>query len=165
VVLGLLVAAAVTLPSGGPAAAAPAAAPTAVVYRAPIAPPWRVVRSFVGPAAPWAAGHRGIDLDTQVGAPVLAPVAGTVAVAGTIVDRGVVTIVDAAGRRNSLEPVTPGVRVGQQVTIGEVVATVSAERSHCAGTCLHWGVREGLNYLDPLALLPGGGPIVLLPTR
>ena len=117
----------------------------------------------MGPAQPWAAGHRGIDLDAEAGSPVLAPAAGTVTVAGTVVDRGVVTILHADGRRSSLEPVSPAVVVGQQVAAGDVVGTVSGERSHCAGTCLHWGVREGLDYLDPLTLLPSGGPVVLLP--
>ena len=53
--------------------------------------------------------------------------------------------------------------VGQQVAAGDVVGTLSDERSHCADACLHWGVRDGLDYLDPLTLLPGGGPVVLLP--
>lgn len=162
-VLALLVASGAVAAPATPAAAADEPGQLVVRYRAPTAFPVRVVRPFVGPAEPWAAGHRGVDLDTDVGAAVLAPAAGTVVVAGTVVDRGVVTVVHADGRRSSLEPVSPAVVVGQQVTAGEVVGTVSGQRSHCAEACLHWGVHEGLDYADPLTLLPGGGPVVLLP--
>ena len=103
------------------------------------------------------------EIEALGGSAVLAPAAGTVAVAGTVVDRGVVTIVHADGRRSSLEPVNPTVVVGQRVAAGEGVGTLSDGRSHCATACLHWGVRQGLDYLDPLTLLPDGGPVVLLP--
>ncbi|WP_291752079.1 M23 family metallopeptidase [Cellulomonas sp. 73-92] len=162
VALTLLVAGAASAPSG-PATAAAGPSPVVVRYRAPTALPVRLVRGFAAPPQRWAAGHRGIDLALDPGSPVLAPAAGTVAVAGWVVDRGVVTIVHGDGRRSSLEPVSPTVVVGARVAAGEVVATLSDGRSHCAGACLHWGVRQGLDYLDPLTLLPDGGPVVLLP--
>lgn len=158
-VLALLVAGAAAVPSG-PAAAA--GTPVVVRYRAPTAFPVRVARGFAAPPQRWAAGHRGIDLALDPGSTVLAPAAGTVAVAGTVVDRGVVTIVHADGRRSSLEPVSPRVVVGQRVAAGDGVGTL-ADEAHCAVACLHWGVRQGLDYLDPLTLLPDGGPVVLLP--
>jgi hypothetical protein len=41
---------------------------------------------------------------------------------------------------------------------------MSGVPGHCApGVCLHWGVRLGATYLDPIGLLRGFGPIVLLP--
>jgi murein DD-endopeptidase MepM/ murein hydrolase activator NlpD len=159
-VLGLLVAAgAVEAPAG----AVEAPATVVVRYRAPTASPVRVVRPFVGPAQPWAAGHRGVDLALAAGSTVLAPASGTVVVAGMVVDRGVVTIQHADGRRSSLEPVAASVVVGAEVAAGEPLGTLSQARHHCAGSCLHWGVRQGLAYLDPVTLLPGGGPVVLLP--
>lgn len=161
-VVGLLVAAGSAVPAG-PALAADAPAPLVVRYRAPIVFPVRVVRGFTGPPQQWAAGHRGIDLDVDAGVDVLAPAAGTVTFAGTVVDRGVVTIAHADGRRSSLEPVNPAVVVGQRVEAGGIIGTLSGEGSHCTPACLHWGVREGLTYLDPITLLPGGGPVVLLP--
>ncbi len=161
-VLATLVAAGVSV-SSGPAAAADGASAGVVRYRAPTALPVRVLRGFAAPPQRWAGGHRGIDLAVGAGAAVLTPAAGTVAVAGTVVDRGVVTIVHADGRRSTLEPVSPTVVVGQRVEPGESVGTLADERSHCAPACLHWGVRQGLDYLDPLTLLPGGGPVVLLP--
>jgi hypothetical protein len=43
------------------------------------------------------------------------------------------------------------------------VSRTGAGLSHCAPrTCLHWGVRLGSRYVDPLTLL-GRGPPVLLP--
>ncbi len=160
--LGLLVAAgaAVATPA---AVAADATVPVVVRYRTPTPFPVRVLRAFAAPPQRWAAGHRGLDLATEPGVAVLAPAAGTVAVAGTVVDRGVVTVVHADGRRSSLEPVTPSVVVGQRVAAGEAVGTLSGRGWHCADACLHWGVRQGLDYVDPLTLLPGGGPVVLLP--
>ena len=58
---------------------------------------------------------------------------------------------------------------GTRVAAGSVVGTVQgpadggAVASHCAATCVHWGVRRGQRYVDPLALLGERPPIVLLP--
>jgi len=134
-----------------------------VAYRAPVPAPVALVHPFVAPAQPWAAGHRGVDLTLEEGAVVLAPAGGTVTVAGRVVDRGVVTVTHPDGRRSSLEPVVPAVVVGQRVAAGDRLGTLSGERSHCPSACLHWGVRKGARYVDPLTLLPGGGPVVLLP--
>ncbi|HEY0118640.1 MAG TPA: peptidoglycan DD-metalloendopeptidase family protein [Cellulomonas sp.] len=163
--LGLIVAAGAAVPALSPAAAAGGPAPPVERYRAPTATVVPVVRPFAGPPQPWAPGHRGVDLDLGLGAAVLTPAAGTVAVAGVVVDRGVVTVVHADGRRSSLEPVIPSVVVGQELAAGDMVGTVSADRSHCVQACLHWGVRDGSDYVDPLTLLPGGGPVVLLPAE
>jgi murein DD-endopeptidase MepM/ murein hydrolase activator NlpD len=160
--LAVLVAASTQI-AAGPAVASDGASPGVVRYRTPTAFPVRVLRGFAAPPQRWAPGHRGLDLAVDPGAAVLAPAAGTVAVAGTVVDRGVVTIVHADGRRSSLEPVSPTVVVGQRVAAGDGVGTLADEPRHCARACLHWGVRQGLDYLDPLVLLPGGGPVVLLP--
>lgn len=134
-----------------------------VRYRPPLDGPPIVTRGFDAPVAPWAAGHRGVDLASDEGAAVLAPAAGTVTVAGRVVDRGVVTIAHPDGRRSSLEPVEPAVGVGDRVGAGEPVGTLGSGRSHCAAPCLHWGVRDATGYVDPLILLPGRGPVVLLP--
>lgn len=141
----------------------PASSDGATPYRPPTATP-RLARPFLAPAQRWSSGHRGVDLWLDPGTPVLSPAAGTVTFAGTVVDRGVVTVLHPDGRRTSLEPVTPDVVVGQHVAAGDAVGRLQDRDDHCPGrSCLHWGLREGDRYLDPVSVLPGGGPVVLLP--
>ena len=131
-------------------------------YRPPVAPAV-LLAPFAAPPEPWRAGHRGVDLAASTGDRVHAPADGVVVFAGTVVDRDVLTILHRDGLRSSLEPVHVDVAVGMTVAAGDVVGTVQRP-SHCdPGSCLHWGVRRGETYLDPLRLLPGGGPTVLLP--
>ncbi|PID54276.1 MAG: peptidase M23, partial [Micrococcales bacterium] len=85
----------------------PQAPRTAWVW--PLDPRPAVSRAFDPPPRRWLAGHRGIDMPAAEGTPVLAPRQGTVTFAGTVVDRGVVTITHPDGLRSSLEPVQPTV--------------------------------------------------------
>lgn len=134
------------------------------VLQAPLDPPVIVARPFDAPAEPWAPGHRGVDLATGPARPVRAPGAGLVTFSGTVVDRGVVTITHGDGLRSSLEPVVPAVRAGQRVLPGQVVGAVASTPGHCApSTCLHWGLRRGETYLDPMRWVLDRGPVVLLP--
>lgn len=152
---------------GGAGASAPGSArdrAPAAVLRAPLDDPLTVARPFRAPARRWAAGHRGVDLAAHVGQTVRAPGAGVVTWAGTVVDRGVLTVTHADGLRSSLEPVRWSVRRGQRVLGGQVVGTVAAEPGHCVpATCLHWGLRRGEEYLDPMRWVLDRGPVVLLP--
>ena len=121
-----------------------------------------VLRRFERPDHDWSAGHRGVDLATEVGNPVVSAVDGVVTFAGTVVDRGVVTVRDGRGRLSSVEPVAPVVRTGETVQKGQTIATVMD--GHCSDRpCLHWGVRVGGVYVDPLGLLRPPARIVLLP--
>jgi murein DD-endopeptidase MepM/ murein hydrolase activator NlpD len=159
VLLALAVAAA---PAGSARAPGPPA--PAGTFRLPLAGTAEVDRAFERPPTRWAAGHRGVDLRAPLGADVLAPVAGVVTFAGTVGGRPVVTVTDTEGRRSSVEPLVPAVHVGELVTVGARLGTLTVEGSHCApSTCLHWGVRVGDDYVDPLRLLAGAGPVVLLP--
>ncbi|SEJ49296.1 M23 family metallopeptidase [Demequina mangrovi] len=126
--------------------------------------PMRAVRLFAAPAQPWAAGHRGIDLRAAVGDPVRAPAGGVVMFAGPVVDRVVVTVDHGDGTVSSFEPVADPPAVGTAVSRGDPVGTVASVAGHCAPqVCLHWGVRVDGRYADPLDLLEGFGPVVLLP--
>ena len=50
--------------------------------------------------------------------------------------------------------VTPAVAAGQEVRRGDPLGTLAAGHEGCpAAACLHWGLRRGADYLDPLALL------------
>lgn len=132
-----------------------------MVYRLPVDDV--VVRRFERPARRWSPGHRGIDIEAPAVTPVLAPGDGVVTFSGTVVDRGVLTIRHPDGLRSSLEPIVGGVPLWTQVRGGDVVGAVADGGTHCAPEdCLHWGVRRGDDYLDPLDLLPGAAPTVLL---
>lgn len=120
-----------------------------------------LVRGFEEPAVRWGPGHRGVDLAVTVGTPVGSPAAGVVVFAGRVVDREVITVRHADGLRSSLEPVSADVAVGAAVAPGDVVGHLGTG-GHCTG-CLHWGVRDGERYLDPLSLLGSDGVVRLLP--
>lgn len=141
-------------------------APRAAGYRPPLDGDVRVLRAFDPPAQPWLPGHRGVDLAAGAGAVVRAPAPGVVTFAGTVVGRGVVTVLHDDGRRSSVEPVRPDVTVGARVSSGDALGTVegTTHAGH-SGPALHWGVREHDRYVDPWRLLPGRGPVVLLPLR
>lgn len=126
---------------------------------APVDGPVR--RAFDPPAQRWLAGHRGVDLLSSVGARVRAALAGRISYAGELAGRGVVVVTHGA-LRTTYEPVTAGVSVGEQVATGQVIGTLQSGHSCPGGTCLHWGLRRGEQYLDPLSLLDPG-PLRLLP--
>ncbi|MBB1242078.1 peptidoglycan DD-metalloendopeptidase family protein [Streptomyces durbertensis] len=130
-----------------------------------------VVRGFDPPAQPWLAGHRGVDLAGAVGLPVRAVAAGRVRFAGPVAGRPVVSVeLPGTGRpplRVTYEPVDAVVTAGQEVAAGQILGTLRAGPSHCgeagAGTrpCLHWGLRRGEHYLNPLWLVRPHRPVLL----
>ncbi|GIE80224.1 hypothetical protein Aph02nite_61740 [Actinoplanes philippinensis] len=131
-------------------------------YQWPVLPP-QVLRRFDPPPEPWLAGHRGVDLGAPVGARVRAAGGGVVVHAGPVAGRGVVSILHAGGLRTTYEPVTASVQTGDTVAAGAPIGTVEAGHPGCPqAACLHWGLRRGDVYLDPLALL-GLGRVRLLP--
>ncbi|MEW2579522.1 murein hydrolase activator EnvC family protein [Streptomyces syringium] len=128
-----------------------------------------VVRGWDPPPEPWKAGHRGVDLAAGPGQPVRAAAPGTITFAGPVAGRPVL-VVELSGTgdpplRTTYEPVRASARVGDRVAAGEVIGVLADGPllSHCrsgvggvpapAG-CLHWGLRRGEAYLDPLSLLP-----------
>ncbi|WP_175494286.1 murein hydrolase activator EnvC family protein [Herbiconiux ginsengi] len=157
----------------GPARTSAAAAADATrPWQWPVNAPVLVTAEFVAPATRYGAGHRGADLATAPGAPVLAPRDGVVAFAGAVAGRPVVSIDHPGDYRSSVEPVVATVAVGDVVLHGQVIGTVGTG-GHCAAVCLHFGVRLHGDYLNPrglvgeipraillprLAALPGAGP-------
>ncbi len=110
-----------------------------------------VLSEFAPPPQDWESGHRGTDLAARIGQSVHASAAGRVSFAGQV--GGTPTVVIAHGRlRTTYQPVTPSVRVGQRLRAGQRIGRL-ASGSHCARSCLHWGLKEGGRYLDP-TLLP-----------
>ncbi|MCL1898707.1 MAG: M23 family metallopeptidase [Micrococcales bacterium] len=130
------------------------------VFDWPLPAPVQVVRVFDRPAHNWLAGHRGADLSGPSAAPVLAPAAGVISYNGWIVDRRVL-VIDHGDLRSTLEPVVSELVVGATVLRGQAVGKLATDQaSHCQG-CLHWGVRRGQDYLDPLSLLRASPRAVL----
>ncbi len=177
VLLLLLTAALLTCaarPGGEPLPLGPAATDTTVpaIGRTwPVGVRPAVLRGWEPPATTYGRGHRGVDLSAPPGTPVRAVAAGRVSFAGRVAGRGVVSVeLTGTGEpplRTTYEPVRTSVRKGQEVAAGEVIGTVEPTGSHCAATCVHWGLRRGETYLDPLSLLPRWllhrGPSRLLP--
>ncbi|MDT7570107.1 MAG: hypothetical protein QOE05_281 [Actinomycetota bacterium] len=145
-------------------AAVTAAGPAAAVgpWLWPLAGPHTVSRPFDPPATRYGPGHRGADLPGRPGQPVLAAGSGRISYAGLLAGRGVVVVVHG-DLRSTYEPVTPAVRVGQQVAAGQVIGRLDAGHAGCAApACLHWGLLRGEVYLDPVHLVRRG-PSRLLP--
>lgn len=138
---------------------------TALLLLWPLPEP-QVERLFDPPPRPWAAGHRGADLAGAVGQEVRAPGPGVVAFAGSVAGKGVVSLVlEDSGKpplRSTFESVLPEVAVGDRVRAGQVLGRLRDGGGHCgAQVCLHWGLRRGERYLDPLLLMRPARPVLL----
>src|SRR5690554_6488931 len=122
-----------------------------------------IVRPYLAPPTPYAAGHRGIDVGAGDDLQVFSPDDGVVHFAGVVVDRPVLSIRHSGGLISSYEPVTTELVAADAVRRGEVVGVLQA--GHCSRPCLHFGVRRHGEYLSPLNFLGGIPHSVLLPTR
>ncbi|MFJ4028032.1 M23 family metallopeptidase [Paenarthrobacter sp. NPDC089989] len=150
---------------------APAPAPAQHHWAWPLSPKPSVQRTFDPPDKPWLSGHRGVDLGVThdggatAGAAVTSPAEGVVTFAGVVVDRPVLTIDHGDGLRSSFEPVLSDLKPGDHVAKGDAIGTVATASGsgHCPGTCLHWGVRSGEEYINPLGLVQDLRPSILLP--
>jgi murein DD-endopeptidase MepM/ murein hydrolase activator NlpD len=135
-------------------------APAVAAVRLPTPAGWPlpgspvVQRGFDPPALAWGSGHRGIDLRASAGEAVLAAADGSVAFVGSIGGKPVISI-DHGAVRTTYEPVISTLHVGERVTLGQVIGRVGAG-GHCQG-CLHWGLREGKTYLNPMLLIGSTG--------
>jgi murein DD-endopeptidase MepM/ murein hydrolase activator NlpD len=132
----------------------PAELPAAAPWTAPLPGEPAVTRPFEAPAHAYGPGHRGADLGGASGTPVLAAGDGVVVFAGMVAGRPVVSVDHADGLRTTYEPVDPAVGAGQRVARGSPIGTLVVGHMGCpVEACLHWGLRRGEGYLDPLLLL------------
>jgi murein DD-endopeptidase MepM/ murein hydrolase activator NlpD len=140
--------------SGVPAGTEPTLAAVRADWTAPMDGDLVVTRPFQPPPMPFAAGHRGADLGGTPWSPVLAAGDGVVVFAGMVAGRPVVSIDHAGGLRTTYEPVDASVAAGQEVSRGSPIGTLWAGHAGCPReACLHWGLRRGELYLDPMSLL------------
>jgi murein DD-endopeptidase MepM/ murein hydrolase activator NlpD len=127
------------------------------VFHWPLDPPVTVTRRFEPPPDPYKAGHRGADLLGAAGAQVRSAGPGVVAFAGMVAGRPVISVSHPGGLRTTYEPVDPSVRAGTVVAAGSPLGALRPGHPGCpAAACLHWGLRTGDTYLDPLSLLRHG---------
>lgn len=114
-----------------------------------------VVRAFAEPAAAYRAGHRGVDLAAAPGTPVRVAGAGTVTFAGDVAGALHVVVTHRNGLRTSYSfladvSVTEGDVVTTATVVGHAGGT-DADSDHGIGV-VHFGLRVGERYLDPMAL-------------
>lgn len=132
--------------------AAPARADTGPAYDWPV--PAEPVVAFDAPGAPWAAGHRGVDLPVAAGQPVHPMAPGRVVHAGPVAGTTWVTVQHADGIRTSYGPLQPlshaglGDRVDPTAALG-----AAAGQAHGTPGRLHVGARRGDRYVDPAGLV------------
>lgn len=118
--------------------------------------PGPVTDGFRPPPQPWAAGNRGLEYASTPGTPVRAAATGTVAFAGPVGGRLVVSIDHPDGRRSTYSPVDALlVAAGQHVRRGQALGRTVGQ--------LHFGVRQAHTYLDPTEWLARPCRAVLVP--
>ena len=151
-----------SVPSTPPSGGAPPPAPTVSSWGWPLEPRPAVSRPFHAPPTPWGAGHRGVDLLAQPGQVVLTAGDGRVTFSGRVAGRGVVVVTHPGGLRTSYEPVDRRAHLGVPVHRGDPLGVLGPGPGHCSpASCLHWGLRRGTTYLDPLTLLEPVAPVLL----
>ncbi|MEO5875290.1 MAG: M23 family metallopeptidase [Streptosporangiaceae bacterium] len=127
--------------------------PSPGAWQWPLEAPVGVIRPFAPPPSPWLPGHRGVDLAAQPGQQVFATGPGTVTFARDLAGRGVITVTHGL-LRTTYQPVHALIRRGARATPGTLLGTMEPDYTHCPQTlCLHWGLRRGPTYLDPLSLV------------
>jgi triacylglycerol esterase/lipase EstA (alpha/beta hydrolase family) len=125
-------------------------APTPGGWLRPV--PGALARPFVEPRSRYGAGHRGVDFVAAAGTAVRAANAGEVSFAGSVAGALHVVLMHTGGLRTSSSFLaTIAVRRGQHVERGDVIGTTSGGTGEHAGV-LHFGLRVGDRYVDPMTL-------------
>ncbi len=117
-----------------------------------------IVRPFDPPARPWGPGHRGIDYRVPPGTPVRAAADGVVGFAGGVAGGLHVAIDHPGGLRTSYAYLARvDVSRGDRVGTGDVVGLSGGTGPGHGPDVVHFGVRLGGRYVDPLTL--GAAPL------
>jgi hypothetical protein len=119
-----------------------------------------IVRPYDPPASPYGSGHRGIDVAVPIGTVVLAPAPGVVSFAGRVAGQLFVSIDHGAGLVSTSSYLSAAlVSEDDAVVAGQPVGFSGAGHPGAAIPHLHFGVRLGGVYVDPLDYL---GPLSLV---
>jgi murein DD-endopeptidase MepM/ murein hydrolase activator NlpD len=121
--------------------------------------PWRppvvgpVVKRFDPPRSRFGPGHLGVDYAVAPGMEVRAAGAGVVVFAARVGEGlHVVVAHDGGIRTTDSFLATSAVVVGQRVSLGQVVGTTGGTGPGHTSGVLHFGVRVGSDYVDPMLL-------------
>ncbi len=136
--------------------------PTAVAARSSAPPRWvlpvdaEIVSDFDEPEVPYGSGHRGVDLGASDSEVVVAAGDGTVEFAGAVAGSLHVVVRHSNGWRTSYSFLSKvSVRLGTPVRAGEplgICCDSSAHMSSISDSSLHFGLRIGDDYADPMQL-------------
>jgi len=125
------------------------------LFRVPLQGPMRVTSAF-GARRSYSGGpptsyHGGIDYGAEAGTPVLAAGRGRVVLAEDLTVRGKAVIIDhGLGVYSSYYHLSEiAVKTGQEVERGDLIGKVGST-GLSTGSHLHWEIRVGGVYVDPL---------------
>ncbi len=109
-----------------------------------------ITMHFDAPEFPYGSGHRGIDVEAPRGSTVVAASEGVVAFAGQVGGRLFVSIDHPVGLRTTYS-FLDGILVaaGDGVAQGQPIALSGTGHEGIEPPHLHFGLREGSDYLDP----------------
>jgi hypothetical protein len=140
-------------------AAASALGAGAVAAHADDSPSWlrpvdgAVVAPFREPTSVYGAGHRGADLAAASETPVRAANDGVVSFAGDVAGTLHVVVAHDGDLRTSYSFLASvAVRIGQVVARGDVLGATGGTGEAHDGAVLHFGLRVGDRYVDPMLL-------------
>lgn len=147
----------IELVASPPASAMRPSAPASGAYAWPVTGP--VIHGFEQPNGPYGPGHRGIDIAAPMATPVVAAQDGTVAFAGWVAGSLFLSIDHPDGYRSTYSWLSAvSVRKGDPVLMGQVVASSGHGHPEVPSPPhLHFGVRLGSVYLDPMTFLEAAG--------
>jgi murein DD-endopeptidase MepM/ murein hydrolase activator NlpD len=140
----------------------PAPVGAATVWSPPVDGP--VVRGFEPPRGKFGPGHRGVDYAVAPGTPVRAAGAGLVVFAGRVAGGLHVVVTHTGGLRTGYSYLTGlAVKKGDTVPRGAVVGFSGGTGPAHEPGVLHFSLREGVGYTDPIRLFGGAGVVRLAP--
>jgi murein DD-endopeptidase MepM/ murein hydrolase activator NlpD len=144
----------------------PAAARADVGWVHPVDGP--VVRPFEPPSTRYGPGHLGVDFRAAPGTAVQAAGPGRVVFAGAVGTTLHVVVLHSGNRRTSYSFLASAhARLGDVVEAGTIVGTTGGTGENHDGSVLHFALRIGATYVDPMQLFgpPDLGAVVhLAPT-